>query len=322
MPRRSNEFQRLVFLLQNQLADPAATVVESAMVVDWNTGSEVEVDIVVRLVANDVQLRLGFECTAEARPATVEWIREMWGKHSSLPIDKTILVAKRGFTKEAKQFAESKSMVTLTLDEAISASWATWLTAMSNLRIGSITFSPVDFTARVQKRPGETVATQLETRVRWPSLGREATIQEYWSSLLHRKDLLPQVMRNWLATPTSDRKNQFGFTLTVTPDPEMEIATTNGQWRIVELASTRVNASVQDVPLDLARGKLGTVEFAFARVPNVFAHGGSDYAIVSLLSGGDQPGKAAILFPQSASGSATVHHMEIANQVGNNATDA
>ena len=41
---------------------------------------------------------IGIECTAGGRPATVEWVNEMIGKHGELPVDKTILVSKSGFT--------------------------------------------------------------------------------------------------------------------------------------------------------------------------------------------------------------------------------
>lgn len=314
MPRRSNEFQQLVLLIQRQLAGDAASVTESKMLKDKGTGSDVEVDIVVELEVNAVRLSLGFECTAETRRATVEWVREMWGKHSSLNIDKTILVAKAGFTDEAELFAKSKNILTLTFGQAVTAEWSAWLETMNNLRIASVTFTPVDITVRVRRLQGDTISTHPDTRVRWPSLGLDATIHDYWLSVLTRRDLFKGVMRRWLAAPIEARPNAFDFTATITPDPLIEIATDEGHWRDVEHVTIRVNATVNDLPLQLVAGKLDRVEFAYARLPNIFTKGSAEYVIVNLLSAGQGPAKAAVLLPTSGSETVSVHHMRMSNE--------
>lgn len=62
MPRRTNEFQQLVLLLQHQLADQAA-VKESEEFRDTRTGSLVEVDVTILREVNDVATRIGVECS-------------------------------------------------------------------------------------------------------------------------------------------------------------------------------------------------------------------------------------------------------------------
>ena len=47
MPKRTNEFQSLIYLIQSQLTKDA-TVTESGMLVDKDTGDLAEVDVVVR----------------------------------------------------------------------------------------------------------------------------------------------------------------------------------------------------------------------------------------------------------------------------------
>ena len=108
---------------------------------------------------------------------TVERVREMWGKHASLNINQTVLVSRNGFTSEAERFAESKGVLTMSLEKAVSAEWSSWLESMANLRIAVVTFAPLDLTIRVLgARDGE-IATNPDTRVRWTTLAREGTVK-------------------------------------------------------------------------------------------------------------------------------------------------
>ena len=193
MQRRSNEFQQLVLLLQNQLAGQRVAVTESKLLMDMQTKTATEVDVCVEVtVQGGIPVCLGFECTAEARPATVEWVREMAGKHSSLPVTKTILVSKSGFTAEAKRSAEAKSIVTLTYEEAAAAEWRTLVTSLNErLRIGSFTFEPRGGVVTADGGPLSISETSLVRRV---SSGQEMTLRDYVLRTLHRRDLWPQVL--------------------------------------------------------------------------------------------------------------------------------
>ena len=68
MPKRTNGFQQLVLLLQNQLAGPNVTVTESKLLIDMETKTPTEVDVCVEMtVQGGIPVCLGFECTAGAR---------------------------------------------------------------------------------------------------------------------------------------------------------------------------------------------------------------------------------------------------------------
>jgi len=313
MPKRSNEFQQLVLLLQQQLANNDSTVTESQLLRDRGTRSDVEVDVLVELKAHNVCLSIGFECTAEGRPATVEWVREMWGKHASLSINQTVLVSRNGFTSEAERFADSKNTLTMTLDKAVSAEWSSWLESMTSLRIAAVTFTPVDLTVRVVGASEAQVATVPETRVRWPTLGVEATVKGYWASILRRPDVFPTIMRKWLTISPQERQREFSFALDLKPDPSAEIATVNGEWKQIQLVKTRVNATVRDTAAQFAAGQLGGVEFAYAEVPNIFTNGGTKYVLVNMLAEGGRLKRASLLIPASSSGEAEVRHMRLAD---------
>jgi len=72
MPKRSNEFQQLVYLIQQQTADEA-TVTESKELVDRQTKAKVEVDIVIEAIANEFPIIISLEVRNRKRSATVEW---------------------------------------------------------------------------------------------------------------------------------------------------------------------------------------------------------------------------------------------------------
>lgn len=122
MPKRSNSFQRVIALLHEQLADNAI-VSESEMFIDSRTGEEREVDVVVRAEIGGYPVIIGVECVDHGRPATVQWVEGMLGKHADLPTDKLILVASGGFSAQALVKASARGAVCLSLAEAEAAEW-------------------------------------------------------------------------------------------------------------------------------------------------------------------------------------------------------
>lgn len=105
MPRRTNDFQAVVYFIKRYLA-PEAVVVESAMLRDRLTGEEREVDVLVSGDLGGHSLTVGIEVRDHARPQGVEWVEQMHAKHSRLPVNQTVLVSRTGFTKSAYGLAD------------------------------------------------------------------------------------------------------------------------------------------------------------------------------------------------------------------------
>lgn len=139
MPARSNSFQRLVRAIQGHLSK-AGTVTESRFLADRDTGSPVEVDIVIEDAVGGHQVLIGIECTARRRPATIEWYREMLGKHKDLPISRTVLVSKSGFTKDVREKARLDNVTLLTLQDAHSYAWQNLLGRLQDGTLGDVSF--------------------------------------------------------------------------------------------------------------------------------------------------------------------------------------
>jgi hypothetical protein len=137
MPARSNEFQRLITIIEQFINPPDATVTESKELLDKIVNRMREVDIVIEGRIGSHSIIVGIECTGgdESRPATLEWVEQMWGKHQSLPTDKLILVSQSGFSKSASLKAEWLGIKTYTLAEAENVDWPSVVRKFESIRM-------------------------------------------------------------------------------------------------------------------------------------------------------------------------------------------
>ena len=99
MPKRTNDFQRLVYLVRVNLAD-GATVTESKMLTDRVTNRKREVDVCIEGHVGQHPVIVSVECRAHKRIADVTWVDTMKAKHARLPTNALILASRSGFTTE------------------------------------------------------------------------------------------------------------------------------------------------------------------------------------------------------------------------------
>lgn len=142
MPRRSNSFQRLVALINTNLAG-VTQVEESAMLPDSVTGCQREVDILITSQVAGYIVRIGIEVIATNRKADSPWIERMKAKHDNLPTDKLILVSESGFAKTAEIKAKFYGIETLSIEAATDTDWCLLaaLTCTGSVKIYSMTFT-------------------------------------------------------------------------------------------------------------------------------------------------------------------------------------
>jgi hypothetical protein len=132
MPKRSNEFQKLIYLVRKNLA-AGATVTESAMLPDLLTGRKREVDVCVEGTVGGDQVRVCIECRDSARRADVGWVDAMKAKHDRLPTHALILASRSGFTPEAHEVARRYKIEALSVQQVDDADFKTLLGAKSTL---------------------------------------------------------------------------------------------------------------------------------------------------------------------------------------------
>lgn len=124
MPKRSNWFQSLIRIIESHLAPENAKVTESAMLKDFVTEADREVDILIETRSGTHEIILAVECVgATTRPVDVTWVEKIACKHQHLPIDRSILVSRTGFSKNAERKAQALRMETLSLSDALSLDW-------------------------------------------------------------------------------------------------------------------------------------------------------------------------------------------------------
>lgn len=121
MPKRSNDFQKLLVTIQRIFAPTGAVVEESAMVTAPGIGQLREIDVLVsNSKSGPYKLKIAFEAKDHKRQLNVTDIEGIIGKYrsqGSLVVDKVYVVTRRGISKTAKQKAEMNGIGVLTLLE-------------------------------------------------------------------------------------------------------------------------------------------------------------------------------------------------------------
>jgi len=115
MPKRSNDFQRLIYLVRVNLAE-GAKVTESKMMRDRLTKRYREVDVVIEGKVGSHPVIVSVECRDHKRVADVTWIDAMKSKHERLDTNVLLLASSAGFTKEAQDVASKYGIEIFTLE--------------------------------------------------------------------------------------------------------------------------------------------------------------------------------------------------------------
>jgi hypothetical protein len=153
MPKRTNEFQKLVFLVKKHAAG-GATVTESKILRDNITGAEREVDVCIESVVAGHQVTVSIECRDRGRKAGVEWVEEMKAKHERLPTNVLVLVSRAGFTKEAMRVARSYGMEVVSLNAMDANTVERLFGDTGSLWSKVFTLTPTKVVIRVLSTPG------------------------------------------------------------------------------------------------------------------------------------------------------------------------
>lgn len=195
MPKRTNDFQKIIYLIQKQLAGEAI-VTQSKILPDSQTNSDVEVDIVIESTLAGTKIIIGVEATAISRKATVEWVREMINKHENLPINKTILVSKNGFTKEALKKAELNKIEAVTIGKAQNMDWKGVVNNLKSLLLGRFDFNIVDVSINYNPSDtnGENIVLSPDLIVRQKSNANEFSLRSYAQSIVSKYEVGLEVM--------------------------------------------------------------------------------------------------------------------------------
>ncbi|MBU2869651.1 restriction endonuclease [Colwellia sp. E2M01] len=166
MPKRTNEYQKLVLAINKHLASSNAIVTESKMLYDPVSEQDREIDILIEDNSGLYKLTIGIECTAKSRPIGVPVIEQLITKHKNVGIQKIVIVSKSGFTISAQKFAKKMQIDAISFGQALSQSWPSFLNKARDVRLilNSITIDDIDFNVTFLEDT-EKVEYTLETTV-------------------------------------------------------------------------------------------------------------------------------------------------------------
>jgi hypothetical protein len=142
MPKRTNAFQTVIFLLQSHLAGET-TVTHSEELTDLVTGDRREVDVCIRATVAGYEILIGVECRDHARMQTVEWVEQMRSKHENLPTDHLVLVSSSGFRPAAIRKATQWKIETIATAEFTEERAAEIGLRVSTVRLGTLRIEAV-----------------------------------------------------------------------------------------------------------------------------------------------------------------------------------
>jgi hypothetical protein len=161
MPKRSNDFQRLIYLVRLNLSD-GAKVSESKMMRDRLTKRFREVDVVIEGKVGSQRVFVSVECRDHQRVADVTWVDTMKTKHDRLDTHVLLLASRSGFTPEARDVASKYGIELFTLEDIDDAKIPAMLGPRGSLWLKSVKISAEKVSIRVAQvgaLPPETVVT-------------------------------------------------------------------------------------------------------------------------------------------------------------------
>jgi len=273
------------------------------MLIDRQTGAEVEVDIVIEASPGDTKVVIGIEVRDRSRPATVEWVRECLGKHATLPTHKLVLVSRSGFTKEGIKKSRQNDIDVLTLEGADDYPWAENIKKLCNedsltLAVFDLTYYNYEikyFIATSENgKKNDQLTVTTNTTFHNSENNSVLMIKDIPSLMLHDKRIAVPIMDRWI----KEEKESFSVNWNV---PEGSYAQDeNGNKYFVESIKVHGKCAVKkSSALNFEKGLYRGKEIAYASIPDIVSKepGGGEVTL-SIIENLDSPYIAALTLPK------------------------
>ena len=266
MPKRSNDFQRLVYLIRVNLAE-GAKVTESKMMRDRLTKRFREVDVVIEGKVGNHPVTVCVECRDHKRVADVTWVDMMKSKHDRLDTNALILASRSGFTPEARNVASTFGIEVFTLEDVESADIPRMLSSESSLLLKSVAISTQKVNVKVAKfgeLSEENIATTPDNLIHLEDGSELCQIRDLVDRLLkgnHARDYLlkeskeDHVWFEFIWEPPSDHEGKPLFMKKI--DPEV--------LRPIESIRVIGPCKVEIGKFGMRHGKIGNVKVTWGK---------------------------------------------------------
>jgi hypothetical protein len=267
MPARSNDFQKMVAILETILGDGTA-VTESKMLTDRFSGEPREVDICVEGHVAGRPVTISIECRQHKRRQGLSWIEEMHAKHERLPTDVLVLVSASGFTDSARAKAASYGHHTSTPQEVTTGFMGRIVSSADSVNMRRVMLNTNTFRLIFGDGPQRFSSAVPEDFPLFFEDGREAiAARELARDILTHVDLeklLPAMTGHEdsfyleCAHPTAGGRPLF---VRIAVDPDIDAQ----QFRVLQ-ARFEGSAQVHSGDVPLTHGRYNTVNFSTGTV--------------------------------------------------------
>jgi Restriction endonuclease len=177
MPKRSNPFQKLIYLLTKSFRTGIARslarrlkqqlgsefeVLESEEPAHDVTGTPREIDVVIKNKGTSIIL-VGIECRKWKKDLQdVTWVEQAITKHKHLGVRATVLVSSTGFTKEARNLAEHYGIKLMSMTEALDEDWMEFSNGLKTLYWAAFKLTTGALYFHLKIDPNNPVRTDLD----------------------------------------------------------------------------------------------------------------------------------------------------------------
>jgi hypothetical protein len=117
MSRPGREFEKLVARIEEKLCPMGAKVKSPDRIPDRVTGQPREVDASIRYQVGSAPILITIECRDRTATQDITWLEQIKSKKESIGANQMIVVAKEGFTENAKTYAMHHGIVLRQLSE-------------------------------------------------------------------------------------------------------------------------------------------------------------------------------------------------------------
>lgn len=153
MPKRSNQYQKLIRDINSRLSSESVLITESKMLVDSITGEEREVDIYIEDLAGPYPVKVSVECTAKSRKLDRPAIEQLKAKHDGLDTNHLVIVSKSGFAKTCYPYAKKNNIELIEFNDAESMDWPIWMEKLKSFSISHLTFKAINSSLVLENQP-------------------------------------------------------------------------------------------------------------------------------------------------------------------------
>lgn len=129
MPQRTNDFQRLVYLVQMALNPKGAKITESAIVDVPGLEDGREIDVLIETQAGLYDIKIAVEAQGAGRKMDLKVFESLVGKYTGdgrVGVDKVVVVTREGFTDNVFARAKQLRFELLKMDEATDTDWSAY----------------------------------------------------------------------------------------------------------------------------------------------------------------------------------------------------